>query len=117
MWTTTPWTLVSNAAVAVHPELIYVRAQADGGPVYILAEELLERVLPDGADILASFAGSELEGVSYEPPFPFSPAASTAPGAIRCCWPNLSPLRTAPAWSTPRSRSARTTSGSASAMG
>src|SRR5438270_13777692 len=52
VWTTTPWTLVSNAAVAVDPDLIYVRAEADGGPVFILAEALLERVLPDGADIL-----------------------------------------------------------------
>ncbi len=75
VWTTTPWTLVSNAAVAVHPELIYVRAQADGGPVFILAEELLERVL-EGADILSSFPGTELEGVRYEPPFSFIPASA-----------------------------------------
>ncbi len=74
VWTTTPWTLVSNAAVAVDPELIYVRARSDDGPVFILAEELLERVL-GGADILSSFPGSELEGVRYEPPFPFIPAS------------------------------------------
>ena len=74
VWTTTPWTLVSNAAVAVDPELIYVRARSDDGTVFILAEELLERVL-GGADILSSFAGSELEGVRYEPPFPFIPAS------------------------------------------
>ena len=37
MWTTTPWTLVSNAAVAVDPELNYVRARAEGGPVQIVA--------------------------------------------------------------------------------
>src|SRR3954471_11322048 len=46
-WTTTPWTLVSNAAVAVHPELTYVRATYAGG-VAIVAEALVEKVLgPD----------------------------------------------------------------------
>ncbi len=75
VWTTTPWTLVSNAAVAVDPELIYVRARSDDGPVFILAEELLERVL-GGADILSSFPGSELEGVRYEPPFAFIPGSA-----------------------------------------
>ncbi len=75
VWTTTPWTLVSNAAVAVDPELIYVRARTDDGPVFILAEALLERVL-GGADILSSFSGSELEGVRYEPPFAFIPGSA-----------------------------------------
>ncbi len=75
VWTTTPWTLVSNAAVAVDPELIYVRARTDDGPVFILAEELLERVL-GGADILSSFPGAELEGVRYEPPFAFIPGSA-----------------------------------------
>jgi isoleucyl-tRNA synthetase len=79
VWTTTPWTLVSNAAVAVDPDLTYVRAQSDGGPVYILAEALLERVLPDGADILSSFPGAELEGVAYEPPFAFIPGSEYGP--------------------------------------
>ncbi len=79
VWTTTPWTLVSNAAVAVDPDLTYVRAQSNGGPVYILAEALLERVLPDGADILSSFPGAELEGVAYEPPFAFIPGSEYGP--------------------------------------
>src|SRR4051794_15674855 len=51
VWTTTPWTLVSNAAVAAHPELTYVRARVDG-QTYILAEALVERVLGEGAEIL-----------------------------------------------------------------
>ncbi len=71
VWTTTPWTLVSNAAVAVDPELIYARVRADDGAVLIVAEELVERVLPSGADVLETFPGSELEGVAYEPPFGF----------------------------------------------
>src|SRR6184192_1080825 len=65
VWTTTPWTLVSNAAVAVDPQLSYVRT-ADG---YVLAEPLVERVLGAGAEIVARFSGSEMAGAGYEPPF------------------------------------------------
>jgi isoleucyl-tRNA synthetase len=77
-WTTTPWTLVSNAAVAVDPELTYVRARTGDGPAQIVAEPLVERVLGEGAEILDRFPGRELEGVSYEPPFPY--IASSAYG-------------------------------------
>jgi isoleucyl-tRNA synthetase len=72
VWTTTPWTLVSNAAVAVHPELTYVRAKASAldAPV-VVAESLLERVLGEGAEVLARFPGAALDGVRYEPPFGF----------------------------------------------
>src|SRR5215212_2131310 len=73
IWTTTPWTLVSNAAVAVDPELVYVRAKA--GPLdapVVLAEALVERVLgSDGVRILDRFPGAALDGVRYEPPFPY----------------------------------------------
>jgi len=74
VWTTTPWTLVSNAAVAAHPELTYVRATYPQG-VAVLAEELVERVLGEDAEILERFPGSAFEGARYEPPFPFLPAA------------------------------------------
>ena len=70
VWTTTPWTLVSNAAVAVDPELTYVRTA--GGEV--LAEALAERVLGEGVEIADRFPGRELIGAGYEPPFPFIPA-------------------------------------------
>jgi isoleucyl-tRNA synthetase len=76
VWTTTPWTLVSNAAVAVHPDLTYVRAAVDGDAVMIVAEALLTRVFPGGADILSTFSGSELEGVGYQPPFDFIPGSA-----------------------------------------
>ena len=70
VWTTTPWTLVSNAAVAVDPELTYVRARLDG-TVYVLAQALVERVLGEDAKVLARFPGRSLEGVAYDPPFSF----------------------------------------------
>ncbi|MGH2884810.1 MAG: class I tRNA ligase family protein [Solirubrobacteraceae bacterium] len=78
VWTTTPWTLVSNAAVAVDPELTYVRAKQHD-EVYILAEALTARVLGDDAEILNRFPGKQLEGVAYEPPFTFIPGSAYGP--------------------------------------
>jgi len=72
VWTTTPWTLVSNAAVAIDPELTYVRARAGaGGPVMVVAHALLEPVLGPEAEVIGSFPGRALQGVRYEPPFAF----------------------------------------------
>jgi isoleucyl-tRNA synthetase len=71
VWTTTPWTLVSNAAVAVDPDLTYVRT-TDG---YVLAEALVERVLGEGAEIADRFHGRDMVGSAYEPPFAFIPAS------------------------------------------
>jgi isoleucyl-tRNA synthetase len=79
VWTTTPWTLVSNAAVAVDPDLTYVRARTGSEDTFILAEALLERVLGTDAIVLARFPGRELEGVSYEPPFEFIPGSAYGP--------------------------------------
>ncbi|MDQ6805734.1 MAG: isoleucine--tRNA ligase [Actinomycetota bacterium] len=76
VWTTTPWTLVSNAAVAVDPDLTYVRARVGDGPVEIVAAALLERVLGSEAEVLDRFPGRALEGVAYDPPFPFIPASA-----------------------------------------
>jgi isoleucyl-tRNA synthetase len=70
VWTTTPWTLVSNAAVAAHPELTYVRARYPQG-IAILAEDLVERVLGEDVQILDRFPGAALDGVRYEPPFSY----------------------------------------------
>ncbi|HWD68978.1 MAG TPA: isoleucine--tRNA ligase [Solirubrobacteraceae bacterium] len=67
VWTTTPWTLVSNAAVAVDPELIYVRTAED----YIVAEALAKRIFGEGVEIAERFPGADLVGLSYEPPFDF----------------------------------------------
>ena len=69
-WTTTPWTLLSNAALAVHPEVEYVRARV-GDERLILAAQRVEPVLGEEAEIEARMLGRELEGTQYEPPFPF----------------------------------------------
>jgi isoleucyl-tRNA synthetase len=69
-WTTMPWTLVPHAAIAVDPDVTYVRARHDG-EVLVLAEALVARVLGEDAEILARMPGSELLGLRYEPPFPY----------------------------------------------
>ena len=71
VWTTTPWTLVSNAAVAVDPELTYVRTS--NGEV--LAEALVTRVIGEDATVADRFKGADMIGAGYEPPFPYIPAS------------------------------------------
>jgi isoleucyl-tRNA synthetase len=70
VWTTTPWTLVSNTAVAVHPEETYAIARRSGvGDRVIVADALFARVLGDGWHITDRFKGAELAGATYQPPF------------------------------------------------
>jgi isoleucyl-tRNA synthetase len=69
-WTTMPWTLVPHAAIAVDPEVTYVRARV-GDDRLILAEALVERVLGGDAQIEERMPGSALLGLRYEPPFPY----------------------------------------------
>jgi isoleucyl-tRNA synthetase len=70
VWTTTPWTLVSNTAVAVHPAETYALARKSGvGDRVIVADALFARVLGDGWHITDRFTGAELAGATYEPPF------------------------------------------------
>ncbi|WP_326828428.1 isoleucine--tRNA ligase [Streptosporangium sp. NBC_01810] len=70
IWTTTPWTLVSNTAVAVHPDVTYVAARPAGSDeVLVVAEPLVVSALGEGAEILASFQGAELEHTTYSRPF------------------------------------------------
>jgi isoleucyl-tRNA synthetase len=72
IWTTTPWTLPANMAVAFDPESEYVAADV-GGEVYILAKRLLPVVAEElgwpAPNILAVFAGRELEGFKARHPF------------------------------------------------
>ena len=69
VWTTTPWTLVSNTAVAVHPDESYavVRKPGDGDTV-VVAEKLVSRVLGEGWHVMATVPGAELVGATYHPP-------------------------------------------------
>jgi isoleucyl-tRNA synthetase len=74
VWTTTPWTLVSNAAVAVDPDLVYARARV-GDEVLVVADARVEAALGDEAEVVDRFGGRELVGARYQPPFPFIAAS------------------------------------------
>ncbi|MCD6383299.1 MAG: isoleucine--tRNA ligase, partial [Thermoplasmata archaeon] len=70
-WTTTPWTLISNVALAVNPDFRYVEVDV-GGERLILAEGRLKEVLgEDGYTVIRSFEGSEMEGKRYRPLYNF----------------------------------------------
>jgi isoleucyl-tRNA synthetase len=68
VWTTTPWTLVSNTAVAVHPDVNYTVARTEHGLV-VVAEPLAAKVLGDDFVVEATYRGRELERWSYTRPF------------------------------------------------
>ena len=73
-WTTTPWTLPSNLALAVGPDIDYVKVlDEDSGDCYYLAEHLIGRYYKDGKGcrIVAHMKGSDLKGRTYEPLFPY----------------------------------------------
>ncbi|MGH2913212.1 MAG: class I tRNA ligase family protein, partial [Solirubrobacteraceae bacterium] len=67
IWTTTPWTLPGNVAVAAGPNVDYVRARS-GDETLILAAPLTEKALGDSAEILDRFPGTALIGAHYEGP-------------------------------------------------
>ncbi len=69
-WTTTPWTLLSNAALAVNADVTYAYVRV-GDEVLVVAEPLVERVLGEGAEVTRTVSGADLEGTRYEPPFPY----------------------------------------------
>ncbi len=82
-WTTTPWTLPSNTALAVGPEILYARVQTREA-TYYLAKARLAAYYPDIPNILAvtDLRGKDLVGRSYEPLFPYF-ASLHAKGAFR----------------------------------
>jgi len=70
VWTTTPWTLVSNTAVAVHPDATYaVAARSRDGSKVVVAEDLADRVLDHDWRVIARFPGRAIVGARYHAPF------------------------------------------------
>ncbi len=71
IWTTTPWTLPGNTAVAVNADANYVKVKA-GDAYVIVAKDLLEKIPAlSSPDIVEEFKGKELVGKRYEPPFAY----------------------------------------------
>ena len=84
VWTTTPWTLTSNVAAAVGPDLTYVkvrtRPSTGSGHILYLSKGTLS-MLRGEYEILAELKGEEMEGWTYDGPFDDLPAANT-PGGV-----------------------------------
>lgn len=70
VWTTTPWTLAANVALAVHPDADYIKARSND-EVYICAKVLAPKLLGEDYEILEEMKGSALEYVEYEQLMPF----------------------------------------------
>lgn len=68
VWTTTPWTLVSNALVAVKDDVTYVTA-TNGTETVVVAEPLVEHALGEGWTVQDTFAGADMVGWTYQRPF------------------------------------------------
>ncbi len=69
VWTTTPWTLISNICLSVHPDIDYITVEY-GGEKLILAEIIAQSLLKD-YKIIKKFKGKDLENKRYEQLFPF----------------------------------------------
>ena len=70
VWTTTPWTLVSNTAIAVHPEVKYLVAKTEENEIYVVAEPLI-KILGENLQIIEEISGKDLEHTKYKRPFDF----------------------------------------------
>jgi len=72
-WTTTPWTLPSNLAIAVGPELTYARIKDTNGEKYIMALDRIPNYYknPDEYVIEEEFLGKEMDGMKYKPLMPY----------------------------------------------
>ena len=72
-WTTTPWTLPSNLALAVHPDVDYALVRAAGGNVYLMADPLVGTLAKEFGEheVVEKLTGSSLEGLTYQPMFDY----------------------------------------------
>ncbi|MEP6623878.1 MAG: isoleucine--tRNA ligase [Acidimicrobiia bacterium] len=78
VWTTTPWTLVSNVGAAVGPDVPYVRIQVGEGRDLVLAADRVEALFGDQATVVAEVSPGDLVGRRYERPFEWLPAEGDA---------------------------------------
>ncbi|HEX4015775.1 MAG TPA: isoleucine--tRNA ligase [Frankiaceae bacterium] len=81
VWTTTPWTLVSNTAVAVHPGVTYSVIEVAGQRPVLVAQPLVPAIAGDDAVVLQTIPGRELEGIAYVRPLDLIDKDEFGPGA------------------------------------
>jgi isoleucyl-tRNA synthetase len=85
VWTTTPWTVVSNVAIAVHPELEYAEVLREGRR-YIVASERVAALFGDEAEVVGTIPGRSLAGLRYQRPFDWIEAPPHPAGAADRAW-------------------------------
>ncbi|HSJ29815.1 MAG TPA: isoleucine--tRNA ligase [Longimicrobiales bacterium] len=83
VWTTTPWTLPSNVALALHPEVDYVEVTTGGERTYILAASRVAALFGEDARVVRHLTARELEGVRYGRPFDLIDEGPDAGNAFR----------------------------------
>lgn len=86
VWTTTPWTLPSNQAVAVNPEVTYVQVVGPDEQNYVLAEARLAAYVREFGEepvVVGSYLGAELLGTHYLPPFAYFVDSDQAQNAFQ----------------------------------
>lgn len=78
VWTTTPWTLISNVALAVNPQVEYCEVQDEDG-TFIIAKERVADLFKEGSyEVVKTYKGTELDGIEYERLFDFVPVDKKA---------------------------------------
>lgn len=75
-WTTTPWTLLSNVALTVHPNVDYIKIKTKGtddekGEVYYISKPLVDKVIKEEYEVLAEMKGKDMEFMEYEQLMPY----------------------------------------------
>jgi len=83
VWTTTPWTLVSNVAVAFGPEIAYVEVERDG-ETFVLSRARVLDLFGENARIVRDVSVDELDGLEYRRPFNLDPSFPETTGRV---WP------------------------------
>ena len=81
VWTTTPWTLVSNTAVAVNAEVDYAVVEVEGARPVLVAQPLVASAVGPEAVVLETVPGAQLEGLKYQRPLDLIDAAEFGEGA------------------------------------
>ena len=84
VWTTTPWTLISNVGLCVNPKEVYVKVKSKGYN-FILAKSLANTVLGDDYEIIEEYKGKDLEYTKYDQLLPFLKTDNTSNSFIVTC--------------------------------
>ena len=84
VWTTTPWTLISNVGLCVNPSVDYVKVESKGYK-FILAKDLVDKVIGEDYKVLETYKGQDLENIKYDQLLPFLEVDKSSNSFIVTC--------------------------------